>query len=252
MAGFIVIDRKIRDWKWWGVANAMALWLHILVNANWKDGFFMGEPIPRGSFVTSLPKLSDETGMSESTIRRWLKRFEDDGQIEQKVTNKYRVIKVLNYSAYQDIPDDRVNSQVTGQMNSQVTGQVNSQVNSQVTPNRTIITIEQEKQGNKGTKLYTVESKTVIDLLNRKTGKSFRYSESNLKHIRARFSEGAKMEDFETVIDRKYKQWHGTDMAKFLRPETLFGSKFDSYLNEGDEKTLTISDPGYYSGEGEW
>lgn len=147
MAGFIVIDRKIRDWKWWGVANAMALWLHILVNANWKDGFFLGEPIPRGSFVTSLPKLSDETGMSESTIRRWLKRFEDDGQIEQKVTNKYRVIKVLNYSAYQDIPDDRVNSQVTGQMNSQLTGQVNSQVNSQVTPNRTKITIEQSNKG---------------------------------------------------------------------------------------------------------
>lgn len=147
MAGFIVIDRKIRDWKWWGVANAMALWLHILVNANWKDGFFLGEPIPRGSFVTSLPKLSDETGMSESTIRRWLKRFEDDGQIEQKVTNKYRVIKVLNYSAYQDIPDDRVNSQVTGQVNSQMTGQVNSQVNSQVTPNRTKITIEQSNKG---------------------------------------------------------------------------------------------------------
>jgi len=37
----------------------------------------------------------------------------------------------------------------------------------------------------------------------------------------------------ENVIDSKCNEWLGTDMSKYLRPETLFGSKFEGYLNEG-------------------
>ena len=40
--------------------------------------------------------------------------------------------------------------------------------------------------------------------------------------------------DFCTVIDKKVKQWTGTEWEKFLRPETLFGTKFEGYLNEVD------------------
>ena len=50
--------------------------------------------------------------------------------------------------------------------------------------------------------------------------------------IKARISEGATLEDFKTVIDKKYDEWMGTEFAKFLRPETLFGSKFHQYLNQ--------------------
>lgn len=120
MAGFIVIDRKIKEWKWYHNNTALGLWSYILLEANWADCYIHdGSCIERGSFATSLPKMALETGLSESTVRRWLKRFEDDGQIEQKVTNKYRVIKVLNYSTYQDFDygtaDSQTDSQVTGQ-----------------------------------------------------------------------------------------------------------------------------------------
>ena len=240
MNGFIVIDRNIEDWRWWGNTTAMGLWLLILVKANWKDGFFLGEPIPRGSFATSLPSLAAEIDLSESTVRRWLKRFEDDGQIEQKVTNRFRVIKVLNYAKYQDIPDDRVNSQMTGQMEGQMTGQVTGLV----TPNRT------KKQSNKETiDIYTAQAKLIIDYFNRKTGKALRYTEGNMKHIRARLREGFKYPDFERVIDAKYREWNGSPkMSKYLRPETLFGTKFDSYLNETGEGSaaIRIDTPDWY------
>ena len=39
-------------------------------------------------------------------------------------------------------------------------------------------------------------------------------------------------DDFKTVIDKKAKEWKGTSMEKFLRPDTLFGTKFESYLNQ--------------------
>ena len=51
------------------------------------------------------------------------------------------------------------------------------------------------------------------------------------KHIKARLSEGFTIEDFKTVIDKKCAEWLGTDYEQYLRPQTLFGTKFESYLN---------------------
>ena len=48
----------------------------------------------------------------------------------------------------------------------------------------------------------------------------------------ARIKEGFTLEDFKRVIDWKVSKWIGTDMEQYLRPETLFGTKFESYLNE--------------------
>jgi uncharacterized phage protein (TIGR02220 family) len=73
----------------------------------------------------------------------------------------------------------------------------------------------------------------VIDYLNEQAGKQYRHSETSRKPIRARIDEGYTVEDCRTVVDTKVSQWQGTDMDKFLRPETLFRpSKFESYLNE--------------------
>lgn len=76
--------------------------------------------------------------------------------------------------------------------------------------------------------------KTVISYLNEKTGKRFSpKSAMAVRHITARLKEGYALEDFKTVIDKKVAAWKGDErMAQYLRPETLFGSKFDGYLNE--------------------
>ena len=75
--------------------------------------------------------------------------------------------------------------------------------------------------------------KDVIEYLNKKLSTKYLYTSQYInKHINARLEEGFTYEDFVKVIDKKYKEWHGTDMAKFLRPETLFGTKFQQYLNQ--------------------
>lgn len=74
--------------------------------------------------------------------------------------------------------------------------------------------------------------RAVIDYLNEKAGKNFKLVESNKKHINARIKEGFKLEDFKKVIDNKVTEWKNDDkMNQYLRPETLFSSKFQSYLN---------------------
>lgn len=72
----------------------------------------------------------------------------------------------------------------------------------------------------------------VLDYLNKVLGTKYKAtSDKTRKLIDARVKEGFTQEDFYKVIDNKVKDWKGTDMEKYLRPETLFGTKFESYLN---------------------
>lgn len=78
--------------------------------------------------------------------------------------------------------------------------------------------------------------KEIINYLNDKTNKAYRHTSKKTKSlIKARYNEGFTYEDFITVIDTKVDDWQNSNMSKFLRPETLFGPKFEGYLNEGVE-----------------
>ena len=80
-----------------------------------------------------------------------------------------------------------------------------------------------------------ISYKEIIDYLNSKTGKNYRDNvQKNRYLIKARWSEGYRLDDFKHVIDNMVKDWSGTKYAKYLRPETLFGTKFDGYLNQGN------------------
>jgi len=85
----------------------------------------------------------------------------------------------------------------------------------------------------------------IIQYLNEKTGKNFRYNANgNLKFIKARIKEKYTLKDFKKVIDLKVSEWsdtifsNGTPGKNYLRPQTLFNEKFDSYLNEEKEESL--------------
>ena len=73
----------------------------------------------------------------------------------------------------------------------------------------------------------------IIGHLNKATGKKFKASSYKTRSlIDARLREGYTVEDFYKVIDTKTSEWKGTNWEKYLRPETLFGPKFEGYLNE--------------------
>lgn len=111
------------------------------------------------------------------------------------------------------------------------------------------IEIEIEKEleiDNKNCRLSDKSSTVVseiIDYLNQKTGKHFRKSITNTtRAINARIKEGFTVDDFKSVINKKVIEW-GKDerMKQYLRPQTLFGTKFESYLNQDlvEHKTQT-------------
>ncbi len=76
--------------------------------------------------------------------------------------------------------------------------------------------------------------RSIISYLNKKVGTNFKYkTKSTQGFINARHNEGATKENFFTVIDKKTAEWLTDEkMCRYLRPETLFGSKFEGYLQE--------------------
>lgn len=82
--------------------------------------------------------------------------------------------------------------------------------------------------------------KRIIDYLNSRCGTMYTENNKHTKEIiHARLEEKFTEEDFYTVIDKKCNEWIGTKMERYLRPQTLFGTKFESYLNQNivkDEK----------------
>ena len=86
---------------------------------------------------------------------------------------------------------------------------------------------------------YIVEQ--VLDYLNEKTNSNYKKTtKSTIQKINARIKEGFSLEDFKTVIDKKCDEWKGTALEQYLRPDTLFGTKFESYLNQNIIKKQKI------------
>lgn len=73
------------------------------------------------------------------------------------------------------------------------------------------------------------QAEAIITYLNEKAGTRFKPVESNLKFIKARLKDYS-IERLKAVIDLKVKEWRGTKMQPYLRPETLFNAtKFEAY-----------------------
>lgn len=91
------------------------------------------------------------------------------------------------------------------------------------------------QQADKSTgNMSTDDIKVIVEYLNDKIGAHYKPNGKKMKElIHARMNEGYTVEDFKIVIDKKFKSW-GNDpkMSLYLRPSTLFGTRFGEYLNE--------------------
>lgn len=102
-----------------------------------------------------------------------------------------------------------------------------------VSPSREEKEREEEKEEDPKTHRPPRPYAEIVGHLNAVCGTAFKEgSEKTRRLIDARLNEGWQPEHFRRVVDVKAAEWLGTDMAKYLRPETLFGTKFEGYLNQ--------------------
>lgn len=89
----------------------------------------------------------------------------------------------------------------------------------------------------------------IIDYFNLKTNKSLKHTTGKTRSlIKARWNEGFRLDDFKRVVDNKCFDWlvpgkrfsNGTLTSTYVRPSTIFGSRFEEYLNENIPKNQNI------------
>jgi hypothetical protein len=112
--GWIKIHRKILKKGFWKKSNYVHLWLCLLLKVNHEPKEFMWNGktiiIKEGQLLTGRKQLSQETGISETTVERILDFLEKECQIGQQKTTKYRLITIINWKEYQNTDNKRTTS----------------------------------------------------------------------------------------------------------------------------------------------
>ena len=239
MAGWIKLYRELGDKPIWleSTSDQRSVLMALLMMVNYEPNKWewqgkQYECMP-GQVITSLPKIAERAGkgVSIQNVRTALKRFEKIGFLTDESTNKNRLITIVNWAIYQgsdDEPNRQTNKQLTG--NQQAT-------NRQLTAIKNIRTKEGKNKEVKDIveqELDPIPYREIIDYLNQKAGKNFKHSAAgNKKVIKARWNEGYKLDQFKRVVDNKCQDWLNDEkMSQYLQPSTLFGNKFDQYLNQ--------------------
>ncbi len=143
MQGWIKLHRKIVDWEWYDDLPTFKLFIHLLILANHEDNIWHGQTVKKGSLITSIASLAQQTGLTNQNVRTCLAHLQKTGEINKQSTNKNTLIIVLNYERYQEFSIDentKSNNQLT---NSQQT--TNKQANKQLTTNKNDNNIKNDK-----------------------------------------------------------------------------------------------------------
>ena len=98
---FIKLHRSLLTWEWYSDINTTRVFVHMLFKANWKEGKFQGIIIPRGSFVSSIGKLAEETSLTIREVRTAISHLKLTNEVTSKSTNKFTIFTVNNYDWYQ-------------------------------------------------------------------------------------------------------------------------------------------------------
>lgn len=101
MEGYVKVFRSILKWEWHDDPNTGWLFVNLLLKANYEDTKWHGMVVRRGQLVTSLRKLSKETGISVQSIRTGLNRLQDTGEVTHTPTHRHTLITICKYDEYQ-------------------------------------------------------------------------------------------------------------------------------------------------------
>ena len=231
----------------YGVSEAILLqhlWFWIEKNkaneVNFYDGTYWTYNSAK-AFVNLFPY------MTQRQIQNALKRLKEKGIIKTGNYNKSAYDRTLWY-AFTELGKSIMqkckmeNTNLSNGLRKNVTPipDINTNINTNINTDNNIKENIKEIEVSHSAKAEQcdIPYEDIISYLNFKAGTNFRSNTNKTRNlIKARFNEGFTAKEFKIVIDKKCIEWlNDKDMNKYLRPETLFGTKFEGYLNQ---KTTT-------------
>ncbi len=187
--------------------KGVALSVYAIIYGFTQDG--------ESEFSGSRQYLADFTGTTRPTIDKALKELIEKGYISKKIVT----INNVNFNKYKVVlPIIQGVKKLDRGCKETLQGYKETLHNNNIYNNN-----------NNNSIIYII-----VDYLNEVARtKYLKTSKKTQTLIRARLKQGFTVDDFKAVIDKKVNQWQNDiNMSKYIRPETLFGTKFESYLNE--------------------
>lgn len=172
--------------------------------------------------------FSNLYGVSKTTISKWVNQLIKRGYVQSEIRYKKGTKEIKG--RYLKISNTPIKEKDKGYLR-KVKDPIEEKFNTPI----------EEKLKDNTTSFNTTSNNTldipfveIVDYLNKSTSKNFRHTSAKTRDsIKARWNEGFRLEDFKKVIDIKTAEWkNDKKMSAYLRPETLFGTKFESYLNQ--------------------
>lgn len=173
-----------------------------------------------------IEDLKNRSTDGKTAVSSGIKELIEKGYVKRFRIHENGKFKRYDYEIYET--PQKIEKQKTVIQKSE-----NLSTEKQKTENQSLLNINSTKELNKVNTNKHIYSE-VINYLNDKTSKNFKSTTKKTKDlIKARINEGFTIEEFKKVIDIKCAKWlSDKEMNVYLRPETLFGNKFEGYLNE--------------------
>ena len=212
---YIVVNKQLA--RLFGLEEALLLGELASEMEYWQQ---RGE-LKDGYFYSTIDNVKESTTLSDKRQRSALNTLKEAGIIDVKLAGlpAKRYIRIKEQQLAQILLNNTCANGATSSAKTEELEAPKQQTNNNKPNNN-------KNSNNKD--IYI----SIVDYLNEKTGQKFRAStKATQQHINARLAEGFTVEDFKRVIDNMCADWLGKEWEQYLRPSTLFGSKFENYLN---------------------
>jgi len=236
MSGWIKLHRKLLDWEWYSKPVVKSVFIHGLLRANHKDGKWQGKDIKRGSFISSVDKLSSELGHSRQEIRTALKHLKSTNELTTLGCSQHTVFIVVNYENYQEATSQLTNEQQTVNHQSTTNKNVKNDNNDNkvVKDKATECNIDwqdlkdyfNKTMPNKNVSVINDKRKKHIRALLKSTGKDIDTLKAHIDNA-AESTSGFWKEWREGNVDQNGKHWQPQGFDFYMRESTFIKSLED-------------------------
>ncbi len=223
------------------------IWFYLINQAKHKDN----KQFRRGSCFMKYEWIMEKTKAKKSEVDHCIRWLKSATMITTAKATRGFIVKVNKYDPFQSLENYKSDTKSDSKSDlkaKQKRNKSETKATLLYKNDNNGINGKNDKNGERrdSVKHHTILREQIINYLNTETGKHYLLTTSlTIKLIKARLKEGYSLDDFKKVIDVKIEEWKGRftkdgkNMEDWLRPQTLFGNKFESYLNQNNR----INDP---------
>lgn len=222
MDGFVTWPRDMESaFPWYTTPNTLALFLHLVTKANIRDSFFAGKRIERGCVVTSIGRLSEETGLTDKQVRIALDHLAETGDVIREASNRFTLLRIQKFDRFCGANEGQAEGELTANEGRTEGEQVANKGQHQKKEEKG----DKEEKKEKGNTSLSGTVKTVVDAWNSQCSSALKISRispqsTRYKSLAARIDEYG-VEDVLTAIGN-------VAQSAFLREATWFS--FDWFV----------------------